>query len=248
VERPVQVYLPPKIYHDALGFILEQLTPVAHEERAEIPHDKQDELHHRLLRCEIRAQGPSDVVMLNEIECDISTPSGENWVGRNVYKWFPGNEEVDIKTTCSGTVTTYSKLGTITPQGYQSDVFHIVFANADKCDIDEESLRRLPVYCHRQEAIPRPGNRVPCGANRMCIRLWQGLYPEQGGDYLGCGGQVQQGSCTSASGNPRQLGGGTILWECRQEYPATHMCLWQDFCIFVCAEEPRSGKLGWIIS
>jgi len=81
--------------------------------------------------------------MLNEIECDISTPSGEHWVGRNVYKWFPGNEEADIKTTCSGTVTTYSKLGTITQQGYQSNVFHVVFANADECDMDEESLRRL---------------------------------------------------------------------------------------------------------
>ena len=60
-----------------------------------------------------------------------------------MYKWFPGNEEADIKTTCSGTVTTYSKLGTITQQGYQSNVFHVVFANADECDMDEESLRRL---------------------------------------------------------------------------------------------------------
>jgi len=57
VERPVQVYLPPKIHHDALGFILEQLTPVAHE-RVEMSDDKQDDLHHRLLRCGIRAQGP----------------------------------------------------------------------------------------------------------------------------------------------------------------------------------------------
>jgi len=31
VERPVHVYLPPKIYHDALGFILEHLTPFLHE-------------------------------------------------------------------------------------------------------------------------------------------------------------------------------------------------------------------------
>ena len=61
-----------------------------------------------------------------------------------MYKWIPGNdEEADIKMTCSGTVTTYSKLGMITQQGYQSDVFHVVFANADECDIDEESLRRL---------------------------------------------------------------------------------------------------------
>ena len=77
VERPVQVFLPPKIHHDALGFILEHLTPVAHE-RAEMRHDKQDELHHRLLRCGIRAQGPLDAVMLNEIQCDISTPSGDH--------------------------------------------------------------------------------------------------------------------------------------------------------------------------
>jgi len=70
VERPVHVYSLPKIYHDALGFILEHLTPVAHE-RAEMPHDKQDELHHRLLRRGIRAQGPLDAVMLNEIECAI---------------------------------------------------------------------------------------------------------------------------------------------------------------------------------
>jgi len=89
VERPVHVYLPQKIYHYALGFILEHLTPVAHE-RAEMPHDKQDELHNRLLRCGIRAQGPLDAVMLNKIECNISTPSGEHWVGRTVYKWFPG--------------------------------------------------------------------------------------------------------------------------------------------------------------
>jgi len=80
VEQPVQVFLPPKIYRDALGFILEHLTPLAHE-RAEMPWDKQDELHHRLLRCGIQAQGPLDAVMLNEIECDISTPSGEHWVG-----------------------------------------------------------------------------------------------------------------------------------------------------------------------
>jgi len=65
------------------------------------PHDKQDELHHRLLRCGIRAQGPLDAIMINEIECDISMPSGEHWVGRNVHKLFPVNEEVDIKTTCS---------------------------------------------------------------------------------------------------------------------------------------------------
>jgi len=81
-------------------------------------------------------------VVLNEIECDISTPSGKHWAGRNVYKWFPANEEADIKTTWSGTVTTYSKLGTITQQVYHSDVFH-VFANADECDMHEESLRRL---------------------------------------------------------------------------------------------------------
>ena len=28
VERPVQVYLPPATYHDALGFFLQHLTPV----------------------------------------------------------------------------------------------------------------------------------------------------------------------------------------------------------------------------
>jgi len=31
VERPVQVYLPPKTYHDAMGFILQRLIHVAHE-------------------------------------------------------------------------------------------------------------------------------------------------------------------------------------------------------------------------
>jgi len=31
----------------------------------------------------------------------------------------------------------------ITQQGYQSDIFHVVFANADECDMDEESLRHL---------------------------------------------------------------------------------------------------------
>jgi len=37
----------------------------------------------------------------------------------------------------------YSKLGTITQQGYQSDVLHVVCADVDDCDVDEESLRRL---------------------------------------------------------------------------------------------------------
>jgi len=142
VGRPAQVYLPPKTYHNALVFILQHLTPLAHE-RVEMPHDKQDELHHRLLRCGIRAQGPLDAVMLNDIECDISSPSGEHWVRRNVYKWFTGNEESEIKTTCGGTVTTYRKLETINEQGYQSNVFHFVFADVDECDMDEESLRRL---------------------------------------------------------------------------------------------------------
>jgi len=139
VGRPVQVYLPPPTYQDALSFIVQHLTPIAHEQ-AEMPHDKQDEL---LLRCGIRAQGPLDVVMLNEIECDVTMPSGEHWVGRHVYKWFPGNEELDNKITWNGTVTTYSKLAIITEQGYQSDEFHVVFADADDCDTDEESMRRL---------------------------------------------------------------------------------------------------------
>ena len=128
VERPVHVYLPPKIYHDALGFILEHLTSVAHE-RAEIPHDKQDELHHRLLRCGIRAQGPLDAVMLNEIECDISTPSGEHWVGEMCTN---GSLEMKRLTSRQHAVVqsqrTLSELGPITQQGYQSDVFHVVFA------------------------------------------------------------------------------------------------------------------------
>ena len=136
VELRVQVLLPPKIHHDALGFILEHLTPVAHE-REEMPHDKQDEWHHRLLRCGIQAQGPLDAVMLNEIEYDISTFSDEHWVGKNVYKWFPANEEADMKMSCSSTVTTYSKLGAIVQQGYQSDVFHVVFATVDEWNMDE---------------------------------------------------------------------------------------------------------------
>jgi len=105
-----------------------------------MPPDKQDELHHRLLRCGRPAQGSLDATMINEIVCNVTTPSGE--VGRNVNKWFPGNEESDIKTTWSGTVTTYSELET-TEQGCQADVFHVVFAHADGCDTDEESLRRL---------------------------------------------------------------------------------------------------------
>ena len=98
LECPVQVYLPPKTYHDALRFILQHFTPIAHE-RTDIPHDKHDEWHHRLLRCGIQAQGPLDAVMLNEIECDVTMPSGEHWVGRIVYKLIPGNEESDNKTT-----------------------------------------------------------------------------------------------------------------------------------------------------
>ena len=97
------------------------MTPVAHE-RAEMPHDKQDELHSTLLpvRCGIRAQGPLDAVMLNKIECDVTMPSGEHWVGRHVYKLFPGNAELDNKITWNGTVTTYSKLAIITEPGYIS--------------------------------------------------------------------------------------------------------------------------------
>ena len=96
MERPVQVYLLPKTYHVALGFTLQHLSPVANE-RAEIPHDKQHELHHKLLRGGIRNHGLLDVVMLNEIECDITTPSGDQWAGRDVHKWLPGNEESDNK-------------------------------------------------------------------------------------------------------------------------------------------------------
>jgi len=60
-----------------------------------------------------------------------------------VYKWFPENEELDNKITRNGTVTTYSKLAIITEQGYQSNKFHVMFADADDCDMDEESMRRL---------------------------------------------------------------------------------------------------------
>jgi len=94
-------------------------------------------------RCRIRAQGPLDAVMLNEIECDVTTPSGEKRVGKNVYKWFPGNEESDIKTTWRGMVTSYSKLQKLAGQGHQADVFHVVFADIGECDMNEESLRRL---------------------------------------------------------------------------------------------------------
>jgi len=80
VGRPVKVYLPPPTYQDALGFILQHLTPLAHE-RAKMPHDKQYELYSRLLRCEIQAQSPPDAVILNEIECNVTIPSGEHWVG-----------------------------------------------------------------------------------------------------------------------------------------------------------------------
>ena len=85
-----------------------------------------------LLRCGIRAQGRLDAVMLNVSQCSVTTPSGERCVERNVYKWFPGNEELDNKTTWSGTVTTCSKLKTIAEQGYQSDVSRVVFADADE--------------------------------------------------------------------------------------------------------------------
>ena len=142
VEQPVQVYLPPKIYHDALGFILQHLTPVAHE-RAEMRHDKQDELHHRLLRCGIRGQVPLDVVMLNEIEYDISTPLGEHWLGRNVYKWSPGTEDADIKTTCSGTVTTYSNWKQLLNKDISQTYFIVCLHMQMNVIIDEEWLRHL---------------------------------------------------------------------------------------------------------
>jgi len=64
--------------------------------------------------------------MLNEIECDVTMPSGEHWVGPHVYKWFPGNEEQGNKITWNDMVTTYNKLAIITEQGYQSDKFHVV--------------------------------------------------------------------------------------------------------------------------
>ena len=63
----------PQTFHDTLGFILQHLTPVAHEQ-AEMPYDKQDELDHKMRGCGIRAQGPLDAVMLNEFECDVTTP------------------------------------------------------------------------------------------------------------------------------------------------------------------------------
>jgi len=60
-----------------------------------------------------------------------------------VCRWFPGHEKLDNKITWNGTVTTYSKFATITEQGHQSDEFHVMFANEDDCDMDEESMRRL---------------------------------------------------------------------------------------------------------
>ena len=56
---------------------------------------------------------------------------------------FPKNEELDNKITWNGTVTTYSKLAILTEQGYQSDEFHDMFADAHDSDVDEESMRRL---------------------------------------------------------------------------------------------------------
>jgi len=96
-ELPVQVYLPPKTFYDALGFILQHLTPVAHGQ-AEMPHDKQDELHHMLLRCGIRAQGRLDVVMLNVSQCNVTTPSGEHCVWRNVYGEMCSNGFLEMKS------------------------------------------------------------------------------------------------------------------------------------------------------
>jgi len=85
-----------------------------------------------------------------------------------VYKWFPGNEEADNKTTCSGFVTTYSKLETITEQGYQSDAFYVVFANSDHCDMDEESLRCL--LCS-SGTMDRARGLVNCDAWDLAIYL-----------------------------------------------------------------------------
>jgi len=114
-----------------------------------------------------------------------------------VYKWFPGNEGLDNKITRNGTVTTYSKLAIITEQGHQSDKFHVMFADADDCDMDEESMRRLlcssgtldgarglinrdawpgpghfPTCCLRHEAIPKNWNGVQCDPNSMSMPLW----------------------------------------------------------------------------
>ena len=40
-------------------------------------------------------------------------------------------------------MTTYSKVAITAEQGYHSDKFHVMFASADDCDMDEESMRRL---------------------------------------------------------------------------------------------------------
>ena len=271
VERPVQVYLPPKIYHDALGFILEHLTPLAHE-RAEMPHGKQDELHNRLLQCGIRAQGPLDELMLNEFECDISTPSGEHWVGRSVYKWFPGSEEAGIKITCSGTVTTYSKLGIISPQGYQSDVFHVVFANTHECDMDEELLRcllcssgtmngarglinqdawDLAIYLYSVKDRKQYQNfGMECSAApTVCACVFgRDCTLNREGTILAAAEKYNRAVAQLRAENHDKLGGSTTLCEYRQACSQTHMCLWQKFCVCVFTEEPCSGELGWIKS
>ena len=134
--------------------------------------------------------------MLNEIECDVTMPSGEHWVGQHVYKWFPGNEELDHKITWNAMVTSYSKLTILTEQGYQSDEFPVVFADADDCGMDEESMTYLlyssgtldgarglinrnawdlVIYLHAVSDTNQHqgmGTEVQYNPNSMCIPIW----------------------------------------------------------------------------
>jgi len=71
-------------------------------------------------------------------------------------------------------VTSYRKLETLTGQGFQADVFHVVFADIDEFDMycgrqaprmerEDSSTGMLGTWpptciCHRHEAIPRAWN------------------------------------------------------------------------------------------
>jgi len=94
VTPPVQVYLPPQNFHNAMGFILQHLTPVARK-RTEMPHDKQVELHHRLLRCGLQAGDPPDALILKEIECNnVRSP-------RHLVSTHQKNTLVGVVSSCT---------------------------------------------------------------------------------------------------------------------------------------------------
>jgi len=142
---------------------------------------------------------------------------------------------------------------------------------ADECDMDKELLRSLLCSSGTMDGARRLLNWDACdlsihlhtvidtkqhqglgtkcsAAPTVCACVFGRDCTLKREGTLSCGGKVQQGSCTSVRGKPRQVGWVTTICEYRQEYSETHKCLWQEFCVCVCAEEQCSGRLGWIIS